>query len=207
LKRKSESAFAADSGRNNGESLSDSLMDLRQLIINEVHVLGSADSYSEEDRLKIEVAIDVLSALAKSDSAVTLIVDCGAVPVLVKHLRAPSCGDDEERSPRPYELEIEKRSAFTLGLLAMKPEYQQLIVDSGALPHLVNLLKRRSSCPPCSRAVNGVIRGAANAIGSLARENSRIKSAIRVAGGIPPLLDLLEFDDPMVQKSAAGALR
>lgn len=49
------------------------------------------------------------------------IVDCAAVPVLVKHLHAPPpLGREGEGGPRSYEHEVEKGSAFTLGLLAIK---------------------------------------------------------------------------------------
>lgn len=107
-------------------------------------------------------------------------------------------------------------------------------MDKGALPHLVNLLKR-SKDGSTSRAVNSVIRRAADAITNLAHENSSIKTRVRSAylggfqrfvfffgttvlmtssyltsrleGGIPPLVDLLEFSDSKVQRAAAGALR
>lgn len=48
-----------------------------------------------------------------------MIVDCGAVPALVQHLQAPAPPREGEAS-RPYEHEVEKGSAFTLGLLAIK---------------------------------------------------------------------------------------
>lgn len=63
-------------------------------------------------------------------------------------------------------------------MLIIQPEHQQLIVDAGALPHLVDLLKRHKNC--CnSRAVNGVIRRAADLITNLAHENSCIKTCVR----------------------------
>ncbi|CAL5376904.1 unnamed protein product [Camellia sinensis] len=58
-----------------------------------------------------------------------------------------------------------------------------------------------------SKAVNGVIRRAADAITNLAHENSSIKTCVRIEGGIPPLVELLEFIDSKVQRAAAGALR
>ncbi|KAI8000722.1 ARM REPEAT PROTEIN INTERACTING WITH ABF2 [Camellia lanceoleosa] len=80
----------------------------------------------------------------------------------------------------------------------VQPEHQQLIVDNGALPHLVDLLKRHK---------DGSIRRAADAITNLAQESSSIKTRVRLEGGIPPLVELLEFIDPKVQMAAAGALR
>lgn len=48
----------------------------------------------------------------------------------------------------------------------------------GALSHLVNLLKRHRD-GSISRAVNSVIRRAADAITNLAHENSSIKTRVR----------------------------
>lgn len=63
-----------------------------------------------------------------------------------------------------------------LCLHVIKPEHQQLIVDAGALPLLVDLLKRhkRDSAP-----ADGVIRRAANAIANITHENSSIKTRVR----------------------------
>ena len=60
----------------------------------------------------------------------------------------------------------------------MQPEHQQLIVDSGALKHLVDLLKRHRN-GLTSRAINSLIRRAADAITNLAHENSNIKTRVR----------------------------
>ena len=54
-----------------------------------------------------------------AEEVVNVIVEGGAVPALVKHLQAPPC-DDGDRSPKPFEHEVEKGSAFALGLLAVK---------------------------------------------------------------------------------------
>ncbi|XP_038701552.1 ARM REPEAT PROTEIN INTERACTING WITH ABF2-like isoform X2 [Tripterygium wilfordii] len=140
-----------------------------------------------------------------AEEVVNGIVEGGAVPALVKHLQSPPPGKDD-RGLKPFEHEVEKGSAFALGLLAVKPEHQQLIVDNGALLHLVNLLDRHND-GSSSRAVNSVIRRAADAITNLAHENSRIKTRVRLEGGIPPLVELLELTDTKVQRAAAGALR
>lgn len=47
----------------------------------------------------------------------SMIVEAGAVPALVKHLKEPPAIAGGER---PYEHEVEKGSAFALGLLAVK---------------------------------------------------------------------------------------
>ncbi|MBA0647585.1 hypothetical protein Goklo_015430 [Gossypium klotzschianum] len=171
----------------------------------QVKVLNSAFSWHESDRASAKRATHVLAELAKNEEVVNVIVEGGAIPALVKHLQAP-LSDEGDLSLKPFEHEVEKGSAFALGLLAVKPEHQQLIVDSGALSHLVNLLRRYKDSPT-SRAVISVIRRAADAIANLAHENSSIKTRVRMEGGIPPLVELLEFTDTKVQRAAAGALR
>ncbi|XP_051120615.1 ARM REPEAT PROTEIN INTERACTING WITH ABF2 [Andrographis paniculata] len=199
LKRKLDDEFSV-------ESPSDIQQDLVREVRAQVEILEATFSFSEKDRASAKRAIHVLSELSKNEDIVNVLVDCGAVPVLVKHLQPSLPAREGETGPRPYEHEVEKGSAFTLGLLAIKPEHQQLIVDAGALPHLVNLLKRHRDGTN-SRAVNGVIRRAADAITNLAHENSSIKTLVRIEGGIPPLVELLDFSDPKVQRAAAGALR
>lgn len=49
-----------------------------------------------------------------------LVVECGAVPALVKHLQAPPPERGGDNSPIPYTHEVEKDSAFALGLIAVK---------------------------------------------------------------------------------------
>ncbi|KAK3200494.1 hypothetical protein Dsin_023909 [Dipteronia sinensis] len=51
-----------------------------------------------------------------------------------------------------------------------------------------------------SRAINSVIRRAADAITNLAHEHDSIKTCVRMEGGIPPLVELLEFTDTKVQR-------
>ncbi|XVF66689.1 hypothetical protein PTKIN_Ptkin10aG0057600 [Pterospermum kingtungense] len=174
-------------------------------VTSQVNVLNSAFSWREPDRAAAKRATHVLAELAKNEEVVNVIVEGGAVPALVKHLQAPP-SDNGDRSPKPFEHEVEKGSAFTLGLLAIMPEHQQLIVDSGALPRLLNLLRRHKD-GSSSRAVISVIRRAADSITNLAHENSSIKSRVRMEDGIPPLVELLEFTDAKVQRAAAGALR
>lgn len=62
----------------------------------------------------------------------------------------------------------------------LQPEHQQLIVDGGALTHLVDLLKRHNN-GLTSRAINSLIRRAADAVTNLAHENSNIKTHVRFA--------------------------
>ncbi|CAO2821854.1 unnamed protein product [Amaranthus hypochondriacus] len=178
---------------------------LRREIADQVQILEDNYSWSESHRAAAKCATYFLAELAKNEEVVNTIVEGGAVPLLVKHLQAPPSlmvADDV----MPFEHEVEKASAFALGLLAVKPEHQQLIVDAGALPLLVDLLKRHKNGLN-SRAVTGVIRRAADAITNLAHENSFIKTRVRTDGGIPPLVELLEYSDAKVQRAVAGALR
>ncbi|KAI9117235.1 hypothetical protein K1719_011401 [Acacia pycnantha] len=129
------------------------------------------------------------------------IVDCGAVPALLKHLKAPEPG-----VTKPYEHEVEEGCVFVLALLAKRrPQHQQLIVDAGALAYLMDLLKRHKTCGN-SPAFSELRRSAANAIKNLAAGNSSIQTRVGMDGGIPPLVDLFEFDDVKLQSAAAGAL-
>ncbi|XP_020233914.1 ARM REPEAT PROTEIN INTERACTING WITH ABF2 [Cajanus cajan] len=174
-------------------------------VAEQVSILESTFTWNEADRSAAKRATHALADLAKNEEVVNVIVEGGAIPALVKHLQAPPLSDRVQK-PLPFEHEVEKGSAFALGLLAVKPEHQQLIVDSGALTHLVDLLKRHKN-GLTSRAINSLIRRAADAITNLAHENSSIKTRVRMEGGIPPLVHLLDFADAKVQRAAAGALR
>nr|ACL52434.1 unknown [Zea mays] len=167
-----------------------------------------ASSWRHADRAAAKRATHVLAELAKNEEVVNVIVEGGAVAALVCHLEEPAVAapTQEEQQLRPFEHEVEKGAAFALGLLAVKPEHQQLVVDAGALPPLVKLLKRQKNTTN-SRVVNSVIKRAADAITNLAHENSNIKTSVRMEGGIPPLVQLLESQDLKVQRAAAGALR
>lgn len=58
-----------------------------------------------------------------TEEIVNVIVDCGAVPALVRHLQAPvpvSIPSKYGEALTPYEHEVEKGSALTLGFLAIK---------------------------------------------------------------------------------------
>lgn len=54
-----------------------------------------------------------------AEDVVNVIVEGGAVPGLVKHLQAPLISEGDHSS-KPFEHEVEKGSAFALGLLAVK---------------------------------------------------------------------------------------
>ncbi|KAG8473921.1 hypothetical protein CXB51_033676 [Gossypium anomalum] len=207
LKRKLEQEFEDDkSGRckaavvESRRTHQDIIRDVRI----HVDVLNTCISFTEAHRAAAKCSAQSLSEIAMNEDVVDLIVECGAVPALVKQIQTPPLL--AESDPIPFEYEVEKACALALGLIAVKAEHQQLVVDAGALPCLVNLLKmHKDGCN--SREMNGVIRKAADAITNLAHENARIKTRIRTEGGIPPLVQLLEYHDIKVQRSAAGALR
>ncbi|KAG4987009.1 hypothetical protein JHK84_034961 [Glycine max] len=77
--------------------------------------------------------------------------------------------------------------------------------NAGALPCLVDLLRRHKSCPICSPLV-GLLRIVANAICYLASDNTNIKTLVRMEGGIPPLVELVEFNVTELQKAVASGL-
>ncbi|KAK8509913.1 hypothetical protein V6N13_093751 [Hibiscus sabdariffa] len=207
LKRKFEQEFEEDKSDRCKAAVVESRrtdQDILRDVRLHVDVLNSRTSFSEADRAAAKLSAHLLSEFAKNEDLVDLIVECGAVPALVKHIQTPMLLTESD--PKPDEYEVEKASAFALGLLAVKPEHQQLVVDAGTLPCLVNLLKlSKDDCD--SRGVNGVIRKAADAITNLAHENAAIKTRIRIEGGIPPLVELLEYREIKVQRAAAGALR
>ncbi|TQD99307.1 hypothetical protein C1H46_015096 [Malus baccata] len=180
--------------------------DLVVRVREQVQILESKFSSAQSDRLLAKQAAHGLALTAKEEELVDILVDCGAVPALVKHLRAPAPAVDGRKCPIPYEHEVEKYCAYALGLIAIKLEYQQLVVDAGALPHLVDLLKRhkRGSESP---APDAVIRRACDTIAHIAHENGNTKNLVRIEGGIPPLVELLNFFNTKVQIAAAGALR
>lgn len=95
--------------------------------------------------------------------------------------------------------DVEKESCFILGLLAIKPEHQHSIADTGALAGLVGILKRHTENIGCPMPGASVVRRAADAITNLAHENVPIKSRVRAEGGIPPLVMLLEAYDAKVR--------
>ncbi|XP_076923258.1 ARM REPEAT PROTEIN INTERACTING WITH ABF2-like [Bidens hawaiensis] len=207
LKRKLDAEFTVDDPLRFVKSGDVTVPDLVTVISACVDELKDNLDAVSVDRVVARRCVQKLAEFAKDEDNATLIVEVGAIPVLVKCLQEPGLLSNEAASGlRPYELEVEKESAITLGLLAIKPERQQVIVDAGTLPHLVAMLKRHKN-GQSSRAVNRAIRKAADSITNLAHENSNIKTLVRVEGGIPPLVELLKSSDKKVQRSAAGALR
>lgn len=179
---------------------SDSVRGLR----GHLQTLARHFSWRKADRAAVKRSLHALADFAKRDEDIDILVDEGAVVALVRHLEAPLIVEGE--GPIAYEHEVEKEAAFVLGLIALKREYQRTISDAGAISCLVALLKRFGSSST-ARAVDGVIRRAADTITNLGHENNFIKNVIRIEGGIPPLVDLLESTDSKVQRAAAGALR
>ncbi|CAI8614194.1 unnamed protein product [Vicia faba] len=173
-------------------------------IARRIDLLNSvSSSLSDPDIGAAQNDLCFLSGYAKDEDIVDLMVVSGVVPALVKVLHMLSNVGDFDADT----YDVEKDCVSILGHLAVKPDHQQLIVDAGALPCLVELLMRPKA-PGVSQALFSSLLGrAADAITNLAHENINIKTLVRLEGGIPPLVDLLEFNDTKVQRAAAGALR
>ncbi|CAN7068380.1 unnamed protein product [Brassica rapa subsp. trilocularis] len=181
--------------------------DLVVAIRRHVEVLNSSFSDADSDREAVKGAAADISSLAKIDENVEMMVENGVIPALVRYLESPWSLAINPNVPKSCDHKLEKDCAVSLGLIAaIQPGYQQLIVDAGAIVPTVKLLKRRGICLGCLEA-NAVIRRAADIITNIAHDNPRIKTNIRVEGGIPPLVELLNFPDVKVQRAAAGALR
>ncbi|CAN7121240.1 unnamed protein product [Brassica rapa subsp. narinosa] len=177
--------------------------DLVVAIRRHVEVLNSSFS----DAGDVKGAAAALSSLAKTDENVEMMVENGAIPALVRNLESPWSLAISGNVAKSCDHKLEKDCAVSLGLIAAnQPAYQQLIVDAGVIAPTVKLLKRRGVCIGCMEA-NAVLRRAADIITNIAHDNPRIKTNIRVEGGIPPLVELLDFPDVKVQRAAAGALR
>ncbi|KFK25551.1 hypothetical protein AALP_AA8G129600 [Arabis alpina] len=182
-------------------------LDLAVEIRRHVEILNSNFSDSESSREAVEEAASALSDLAKIDENVETIVENGAIPALVRYLESPWSMEIDGNCSKSCDHKLEKDCAVALGLIAaIQPANQQLIVDAGAIVPTVNLLKRRELCCECLYA-NAVLRRAADIVTNISHDNPRIKTNIRVEGGIPPLVELLDFPDVKVQRAAAGALR
>ena len=63
----------------------------------------------------------ICSVVVCAEEVVNVIVEGGAIPALVQHLQAPPVAEEDlVQKPFPFEHEVEKGSAFALGLLAVK---------------------------------------------------------------------------------------
>lgn len=175
---------------------------------------GLSTSYTAPDKATLRKTAHALAELCKQDDWIDEVVAEGAIEVVVPLL---SAGGSSAREPTVEEAalgtsgvtlqeELDKELCFILGLLAVKPEYQTRIAQSGALTGLVRLLKEHklSSITKPQPGSGGVARRAADAITNLAHENVDIKNMVREQDGIPPLVSLLDAMDVKVQRAACG---
>eukprot|EP00250_Pteridium_aquilinum_P033843 c6464_g1_i1 orf=165-2756(-) len=177
---------------------------LRSDVRAHIDILKSCVSSSKTDRAAARRATRALGELAMQVENIGLLVEEGVIGPLVKHLQAPSSEDMD--GSIPYEHEVEKEAAFAVGLLAVKPEHQRLLIEAGALRPLVSLLKRKGNDADV-RTVNGTIRRAVDAISNLACDNKSVQTRLR-AEGVVPILELLgESSDRKVQRAALDALQ
>ncbi|GIL80645.1 hypothetical protein Vretimale_9203 [Volvox reticuliferus] len=173
-------------------------------------------SYNAPDKAALRKAAHSLAELCKQDEFIDEVVAEGAIEVVVPLLNAGGGAARDQQldeglgsSGASMQEELDKELCFILGLLAVKPEYQTRIAQSGALTGLVRLLKEHklTTITKPQPGSGGVARRAADAITNLAHENVEIKNMVREQDGIPPLVGLLEAMDVKVQRAACGALR
>ncbi|CAN1766062.1 ARM REPEAT PROTEIN INTERACTING WITH ABF2, partial [Linum perenne] len=188
LKRKLEQEFVEEDGRDE-KILKVPVTESDDAVVQEqdtsseveaqVRLLNSSFYSSRADRESAKSAAQYIAQLAKDEDFVDMIVDCGAIPALVKNLQTPpyaNCDDELDL----IQLEVEKACAFALALIGIQSQHQQVIVDAGALPHLVSLLKRHKTHGNF-RLAFVVVRKAADAITNLSHENNSIKTLVRFA--------------------------
>ncbi|GAU23358.1 hypothetical protein TSUD_334050 [Trifolium subterraneum] len=110
-------------------------LDLPADISKRIHFLNYAFSSSDSDRCSARSALFVLTEFAKDEDIVDVIVDCGAVPALVKVLETASLvvSDDGDCHLDRHRYEMEKDCALVLGLLAVKVYLGEEYVDNPKL--------------------------------------------------------------------------
>ncbi|KAI9106366.1 hypothetical protein K1719_021894 [Acacia pycnantha] len=169
----------------------------------QVTILNSSLSSSQSDRLAAKSAVLALFNLFENEVVRNNLVNWGAVPALLRHMKAPEPVREGDGVPKPCEHDVEEKCVHLLGFLAtVKSENEQLIVDAGALPCLVDLLKRHKNCGNSRKLVRRLV----TAILYLAYQDDNIQNRVRMEGGIPLLVELLEFDDAKVQRKAVLVL-
>ena len=160
------------------------------------------DALKSAVRTLAELAKEGANATAEGDM-VDAVVRSGAVEAIVPLLSL------SQRVGEEFDVsfgDIEKEASYAISLMASRDANQNRIAEAGALPGLVALLQRYP--PQTTGSVpTSVARRAADAVTNLAHENNGIKNQVRVEGGIPPLVSLLETKDPKVKRAAARALR
>ncbi|KAH7285667.1 hypothetical protein KP509_33G040100 [Ceratopteris richardii] len=167
-----------------------------------VDTLNTCVSSSKSDRAAALKAAHALAELALEAENVGLLIEEGAANALIKHLKVTKDKDLHV----PYEYEVEKEAAFAVRLLAIKPEYQKIIIESGAIKPLVALLHTKASSTN-ERVVNSAIRRAIDAISGLAYENRTVRARLRDDGVVKLLEGLAESSDRKVQRAASEALQ
>ncbi|KAH1063501.1 hypothetical protein J1N35_028488 [Gossypium stocksii] len=136
LKRKLEQEFEEDKSGRCKAAVVESCRTHQDIIRDvriHVDVLNTCISFTEAHRAAAKCSAQLLSEIAMNEDIVNLIVECGAVPALVKQIQTPPLL--AESDPIPFEYEVEKVCAFALGLIAVKNSYDTLffIVDLHAI--------------------------------------------------------------------------
>ncbi|KAH9573657.1 hypothetical protein CY35_01G012100 [Sphagnum magellanicum] len=155
-----------------------------------VDILRTCLSWKESQRVAARHAAHALAELEKHGERVETIVHEGAVDALVPQLHAPIV--DEGEGPVACEHEVEKDTAFALGLLAVK---LILMLITTSCSFLVNDWRHHQNL--CHEQDKSARTSGLQGIDILhvAHENTHIKNCVRMEGGIPPLVKLLESTD------------
>lgn len=197
--RSATERFEADSANMNVAEVAELLTALKK----DVHTLGELARQDPDfvDTLAMAGALEVITPLLELSARVGAksMDQAGAVPVNFA--------------------DILKEVCYTIGVIASKAKYQQMVADSGAIAGLMMVLARQPPQPTASAVGEArrqeianvaleheVARRAADAITKLAFENDAVKGLIRAADGVSTLRLLLERRDTKVQRAAAGAL-
>ena len=156
----------------------------------------------------VRKCIRVVLDLCKVEDLLDVGAQSGVVEKVVEVLRVIN-PDPLERKTVPGTEELERDIGFIMGLMAIKVEHQQVIVDANALPTLVGIVRRYSQYG--RKELTGVpaqnCRRTADAVTNLAHENNGVKNMVREEDGVVPLVYLLESIEPKVQRAVAGTLR
>lgn len=202
---------------NSAEHLTTAKMD----VVTCIATLQNLNEEGTTETTQLRKTLHILADYCKSEFHVDTVVKEGGISCLLPFLKLPNEGSarsaDDQQVSGNGEDEAAKDACFILGLLAVRGEYQPIIADSGALDELVNLVKMHNGVfgglggggggVKSPNKSGSVARRAADAITNLAHENVYVKNLVRIKGGIPPLVALLEAWDPKAQRAAAGALR
>ncbi|GJS54931.1 ARM repeat protein interacting with ABF2 [Tanacetum coccineum] len=159
------------------------LIDGKELRIIEkyIQVLKSGNS-SQQDRM---VSMNRLLQLSHSYGFTSLVIKSAGIPALVKQLQQQ--GNQK----------LQSTSALVITLMLSRgdtKDIRQPMLDAGAIPALISLLKTVVPKHNSNDLVKGIYH-AALSISYLAKGSTSVKNETRINGGIPPLVRFLTSHD------------